>query len=171
MHSCSFGAELKCYSKSLGDILPGTQRDPLAAWKVLNRGRQSFVAAVLCTDFATPSRPKPHHVSWNLLPVKSKKQDWSYDWRFNISIYSATLHWCRPHYPVPCGRSWSVGVDVQVALQGQRVHRCLQKDNWEWQQICLIRNQHLQSLLLRCWPQTSVCDTDAKYQCSSGPWK
>lgn len=44
-----------------------------------------------------------------------------------MPIQFATPCWCRPPYPVPCRRSWSVGVDVQVTLQGQRIHKYLHR--------------------------------------------
>lgn len=33
-----------------------------------------------------------------------------------------------------------------------------------------LKKRYLRWLLLRCWPQTSVCNRDVRYQCSSGPW-
>lgn len=100
-------------------VLPDTRRDPLAAWTVLNRARRSFDAPALGIELAMPSRPKPHHVSWNLSvhPVRGKSRLALLLMVSKLNIFVA-LCWLWYPYPMPCRCSWSVRVNVQVTLQG-----------------------------------------------------
>lgn len=99
-------------------VLPDTQRDPLAAWTVLNQVRWSFDAPALGIELAMPSRPKPHHASWNLSlhPVRGKLRLKLLPMVSKLNIFVA-LCWLWYPYPMSCRCSWSVRVNVQVTLQ------------------------------------------------------
>lgn len=76
---------------------------------------------------------------------------------------------CGPSYPVSCRRSWGVRVYVQIALQrNTNGYWNIQNDKQRQQEV--LKVEHSPWLLLRCWYQPLVCDTDPRCLCSSGPW-
>lgn len=82
---------------------------------------------------------------------------------------------CGPSYPVSCRRPWGVRVYVQITLQRNTngyffffwFFWSIQQDEQRQQKSSKVKR--LPWLLLRCWYQTLVCDTDPRCLCSSDP--